>query len=130
MVLESILEKVPSDDLSVHAVWMPVLQGDDQESAYRAQDLLPDPRVHHYWDADQDLGLAYGKVVPLPRGRELAWDIYFAFASGISWGSEVPPPSEWVHQLGMDERHLDDGTALREAVEALLAEKQTAGAVR
>ena len=115
------LEKVQSDQLSVHVVWTPVLAKDDFESAKVARSLIPDPRAVHYWDGDQALGLAYGKVLELPRGRELAWDIYFAYGEGVEWGDVVPPPTDWVHQLGRDDKHLGDGGKLRGSVEALLA---------
>lgn len=120
MVLENVLEKIPDEDLSVHVVWTPVLRSDNFDATGSAQKLIPDPRALHYWDGDQDLGKAYGTVVELPRGRELAWDIYFAYDEGVVWGEEVPPPSHWAHQLGMDARHLGDGTKLREALRALL----------
>ena len=124
MVLESVLEKLPSRELSIHVVWTPVLRSDDFDAAKRARSLIPDPRAVHYWDGDQDLGLAYGKVLDLPRGRQLAWDIYFAYGEGVEWGEIVPQPTDWVHQLGMDERHLGDGSNLRTSVEAMLADAE------
>lgn len=130
MVVDSVLEKIPSEDLAVHVVWTPVLQADDFESARQAASLIPDPRAIHYWDEDQSLGLAYGRELELPRGRELAWDIYFAYAAGVEWGEHVPPPGDWAHQLGRDERHLGDGSGLRAAVEALLQEIEPEGTRR
>ena len=120
MVLDSVLAKLPSENLVIHVVWTPVLGADDYESAKEAVSLIPDPRAIHYWDGDQVLGLAYGRTVELPRGRELAWDIYFTYEAGVEWGDEVPPPTEWAHQLGRDARHLGDGAGLRSAVEELL----------
>ena len=121
MVQQSVLEKVSSEMLSVHVVWTPVLAGDSFEAAQEARSLVPDPRALHYWDGDQALGLAYGKVLELPRGRELAWDIYFAYAAELKWNGTLPSPSDWVHQLGMDDRNLGDGIKLRESVERLLS---------
>jgi hypothetical protein len=34
-------------------------------------------------------------------------------------------PGQWAHQLGRDERHLEDGSRLREAVESLLERLDT-----
>ena len=88
---------------------------------------VPETTTIHYWDADQSLGLAYGRDLELPRGRQLAWDIYFAYAAGVSWEERVPMPDDWVHQLGRDERHLGDGAGLRAAVESLLEAQEPAG---
>ena len=118
------LEKVSSKDLVVHVIWTPVLQADDEMAAREAVSLIADSRAIHYWDADQSLGLAYGRDLELPRGRELAWDIYFAYAAGVTWEERVPMPNDWVHQLGRDERHLGDGAGLRAAVESLLEEQE------
>ncbi len=132
MVLSSVLEKVPSDRLAVHVVWTPVLEADGFEATEQARTLLPDPRVTHYWDGDQAIGLAYGKILDLPRGRELAWDIYFAFGAGTEWDDVLPLPDRWVHQLGRDERHLGDGATLRTGVEELLTglESEDARSIR
>lgn len=116
---DEVLELVDSDDLSVIAVWMPVLQSDNAEAGKKAEPLLPDPRVVHYWDGDSSLGKLYGRIVDLPRGRQLAWDIYFVFAPGVTWDEEPPPPTQWMHQLGRDERHLDGGK-LRQMITELL----------
>ena len=125
MVLDSVLKRLPSERLSVHVVWTPVLPADDFDAALEAQSLLPDSRVTHYWDEDQSLGLAYGRVLELPRGRTLVWDIYFAYEPGVEWGDALPPPTDWAHQLGRDERHLGGGSGLRNAVEVLLGESGT-----
>ena len=132
MVLDSVLKKVESEELVIHVVWMPVLRNDSFEATADAVQLIPDPRAIHYWDGDQDLGMAYGRVVDLPRGRELAWDIYFVYEPGVVWGEQVPEPSAWAHQLGSDGRHLGDGAGLRSAVEEILIamEPESSKAVR
>ncbi len=119
MVQQAILETLPSAKLKVYAVWTPVLKEDDRQAAVRATAVIPDERVVHLWDADKSLGQAFGKVVALPRGRTLAWDVYFAFDHRAQWGHEPPQPAEWMHQLGIDER-LFDGDKLRASVETLL----------
>ncbi len=124
MVLDSVLQQVPSPDLAVHVVWTPVLPTDSYEEARRAHILLPDPRARFYWDADQDLGLVYGRTVDLPRGRDLAWDIYFVFGPDAVWEETVPVPDAWSHQLGQDARHLGDGTDLRNAIQKHLPEPE------
>ncbi len=125
MVHAEVLEQVDSDDLSVLAVWMPVLQSDNAAAGRQAELLLPDPRVTHYWDGDSSLGKLYGRSLELPRGRQLAWDIYFVYAPGVTWDDEPPPPTAWMHQLGTDERHLS-GSKLRRTILELLGIEDTA----
>ncbi len=69
MVHDEVLKQIDSDDLSVLAVWMPVLQSDNAAAGKKAEPLLPDPRVAHYWDDDKSLGKLYGRSLELPRGR-------------------------------------------------------------
>ncbi len=122
---ENVLDKVKSDDLAVLSVWMPVLKSDNAEAAKNAEPLLPDPRVIHYWDADNSLGKLYGRQLTLPRGRQLAWDIYFVYAPGVRWEDEPPAPTAWMHQLGQDERSLD-GRKLRAVILEALGIEDTA----
>ena len=120
MVSDNVLSKIPGDGLAVHVVWTPVLPSDNYEAATRADHLVPDERATFYWDGVQDLGLAYGRAIELPRGRQLAWDIYFVYGPEVEWGETVPLPTEWNHQLGMDDRHLGDAEQIRVAIESLL----------
>ena len=122
---ERVLEQFDSDDLSVIAVWMPVLKSDNAAAGKEAESLLPDNRVTHYWDGDNSLGKLYGRLLTLPRGRQLAWDIYFVYAPGVMWEEEPPLPTQWMHQLGYDERHLD-GDTLRKTIVGLLGVEDTA----
>ena len=115
-----VLEQIDSENLDVFAIWMPVLGSDNAEEGKNAEPLLPDPRVTHYWDPDNSLGKMYGRQLTLPRGRQLAWDIYFVYAPGVRWEDDLPAPTVWMHQLSMDERRLDGGT-LRKTIMELLA---------
>ena len=125
MVHDSVLKQVESDDLSVFAVWMPVLASDNAEESKKAESLLPDPRVAHYWDGDNSIGKLYGRQLTLPRGRQLAWDIYFVYAPGVRWEDEPPAPTAWMHQLARDERLLS-GDGLRRTIQKLLGIEETA----
>ena len=122
MVQTELLDKIEDERLSVHVVWTPVLQKDEYRAAFTARELITDSRSTHYWDGDMYLGTAFGKSIELPNGRDFAWDIYFAFPDGVRWQETVPTPSDFSHQLGRDERHLGDGSRLREIVEGLLQE--------
>jgi hypothetical protein len=117
---EKILDMLPSDELRLYVVWTPVLREDNRAAAVEAMTLITGERVTHFWDADKSLGLAFGTVVDLPRDRTLGWDVYFVFDRDLEWGDGQPPiPTEWMHQLGTDERLLD-GLKLHESVKTLL----------
>ena len=120
MVADNVLAKVPGDNLAVHVVWMPVLPNDDHDAAVEYRSLINDPRAVHYWNGDQILGQVYGRMVRLPGGRDLAWDIYFLFDAGIVWEDEAPMPTDWFHRLGEDEKFLGEGDGLHASLEELV----------
>ena len=115
-----ILEAVTDTNLKVYVVWTAVLQEDEREAAINAIGHVSDERADHFWDADQSLGLGLAKVVTLPGEWELAWDVYLAFDKQAKWHEVPPKPSDWMHQLGNDERRLD-GVKLRTLMETLLS---------
>ena len=119
MVQQDILEAVADENMKVYVVWTPVLQEDNRQAAAEMMRLIPDSRAVHFWDEDKSLGFLLGTTVTLPRGRDLAWDVYFAFDATAKWGDVPPQPANWMHQLGLDERTLD-GDTLRAAVVKLL----------
>lgn len=119
VVAKNVLSAIDDPELKIYAVWMPVLAADDRESTVEARSTLEDSRVTHFWDSDQSLGRAFGRSLELPRGGDLAWDMYLVFPQDSEWGEELPIPSHWSHQLGLDERHLGDGSSVRRAIEAL-----------
>jgi hypothetical protein len=96
----------PSPNLAGFVVWVPMLGG-TAGNVSDAATLSPDPRVKHYWDASNDLGTAYERILPVAGGP--AWDVYMLFAPGVVWeGSEPPRPSFWMHQLAITNApHLD-----------------------
>ena len=55
----------------------------------------------------------------MPRGRKLAWDVYFAFDAKAKWGDAPPTPAFWMHQLANDERKLDGERFKDQVLEAL-----------
>ncbi len=119
MVQQEICDKLSSERLKVYVVWTPVLREDDRQAARRAAAAFPDHRAVHFWDADKSLGHALGKIVKLPRKRTFAWDVYFAFDTDAEWKEQPPQPTDWMHQLGTDDRLLD-GYKFRSSVEKIL----------
>lgn len=102
---QEILETFSEAKLSVFAIWLPMLAG-DRRSAWDP-DLMPDPRVQHYWDENRvvgryftDKGASFGGI---------AWDIYFLYGPGASW-TDLPEPliSSGFTVIGSKDRLLND----------------------
>ncbi len=85
------MEKNPEADLRVYAVWFDVLLGDDR-SEWNPE-LMPDPRVTHYWDSER----AVADWIPKQKEYEsitfgpFAWDQYFLYGPEAAW-TDVPGP--------------------------------------
>ncbi|GAC1418496.1 MAG: hypothetical protein NVSMB57_13130 [Actinomycetota bacterium] len=91
------LARESSSRLAAYAVWVPQL-GAGPWAVPGGVKLVPDTRVHHYWDGGDVLGRAYGKVLPTPGA---AWDVYLLYPRGVRWSASTPPkPAFWMHQLG------------------------------
>lgn len=80
--------------------------------------IVDDQRARHFWDSSGIIGKRYANVLELPGGGDYAFDVYLVFGPDVVWGEEPPPPTEWMHQLGEDQRTLN-GDALRQMVERL-----------
>jgi hypothetical protein len=121
-VQNKILDVVKNEKLKVYVVWTPVLSEDTGQAAAKAVQFVSDERAVHYWDGDKSLGFLMGKTVTLPRGRTLAWDVYFAFDAEARWGDAPPSPVFWMHQLADDDQKLD-GEKLKDRILDLLAKQ-------
>ena len=69
------------------AVWLPMLAGDSR-SAWDGN-VLADPRVTEFWDADRLAGKWFAEQAIGGIGGPgwIAWDAYYAFPSGSTWAS-------------------------------------------
>ncbi len=116
-----ILEQIKDPGLSVHVIWLPVMRDDTSASLESATQTMPDSRVRHYWDDDLSLGLGFGKLVDLPNGDDLAWDVYFVYDRGAQWSDHPGPPDSWWHQLRRDDHRVLSTARLREYLASALA---------
>lgn len=92
------LAKDPDAPISVRIVWTPEL-GADRGDVAAAAALIPDPRVHHYWDGEEVLGRTFAEtLVDRPVGP--LWDVYFLYRPDATWSGPAPDGLElWMHQL-------------------------------
>jgi hypothetical protein len=91
-VRENILEKEPSKDLRIYAVWLNQRSTDGRDEI--DESILADPRVTQYWDqegitgryfAENDLGgLGYAGFV---------YDVYYVFGGDAAWANAPAPPA-------------------------------------
>lgn len=116
------LEREPSKDLAVYAIWVPEL-GATEKNVSGAVALVPDKRARHYWNADDSLGRAFGAVLRTPA---TAWDVYLLYPRGARWAAASPPkPIFWMHQLSgvTNAPHLDPDVFRDHVVGALRASR-------
>jgi|SRR5215207_3546522 len=120
-IQSKVLEQIKNEDVRVYAVYLPILQGDEESTVPLATKRLPDNRVSFYWDGKGELAQSYTPVLQLRKGRP-AWDVYLAFNRDAEWKNDSPPaPDYWMHQLGgvVPERRLD-GTRFADETNKLL----------
>lgn len=101
-----VLAEIPSGDLRVYFVWVPMLPSDDQKTAEAASRRFAEPRSTHYWDGDRHfarhmapaLGIAARDPITIGDVPEFAWDVYLAYGRGAK---RIEQPDFWMHQLAV-----------------------------
>jgi hypothetical protein len=89
-VQTNILERYPSADLQVYAIWLPMLSTDARSEWH--EDLLADPRVRHFWDEERIAGLWFAKANTGGLGYAgIVWDAYLLFGPDAVWEAEPLP---------------------------------------
>jgi hypothetical protein len=99
--------KLKDKRLATFSVFIPMVPGDGKGPAEDSAKGLQKAGIRSYWDGERKVGSAYGKIVKLPGGKTMAWDVYFVYGPNAVWGATPPKPVYWMHQLGDDERCLD-----------------------
>lgn len=84
-----LLDQIPSDQLRVYAIWLPMLWGDAR--ARWNGNTMPDPRVTHFWDGEHVIGQWFAKEIDGYDG--IAWDTYYLYGPNTTWET-VPAPLE------------------------------------
>jgi hypothetical protein len=94
--MQSVLKNVKNSQIRAYIVWLPVIRGDDHESAVERSKEFTDQRLIHYWDGDGLTGKAWDEVL---KTGQLAWDVYLLYTPSDSWEKTPPAPTFWMHQL-------------------------------
>jgi hypothetical protein len=124
-IQKQVLETVPSSQLAVYVVWIPVLNFQDeptlQKNGLKESSRVPDSRAIHYTDPYGFSGKQYSTILNFPYHAP-AWDVYLAFGADVRWEDRAPTPTEWMYQgEGFDRARLLDGRKLAEQIQKLLA---------
>ena len=90
-VQKNILDKYPDADFEIYAVWMPVIRGDSRLAVPGAVALLPDLRVHHFWDQTRISGTFFKKNIVPDVNASVAWDMFFLYDKDAKW-DKIPGP--------------------------------------
>lgn len=121
-IQRAVFAKETSKRLAGFIVWDPMLDG-TSGNVPSAMELAPDPRIVQYWDGLNDVGIEYGRLLPVASG--LAWDVYMVFAPGVVWSGRTPPrPAFWMHQLNITNAPRLDPALFDEHVHAMLAARR------
>ena len=122
---KQVLETIPSKQLAVYVVWLPVLNFQDeatlQRNGQKESIRVPDSRATHYIDPDGFAGRQYSPILNIPYHGP-AWDVYLAFGPDVRWEDRAPTPTEWMHQGGdgMDRTRRLDGRKFATEIQQLL----------
>ena len=85
-------------DFRLAWVFIDITPSDNLNSAAAAAARVNDPRIELFHDPNHVLGRAMARR--LGWKNHVAWDTYFIYDPGTSWGdAEVPAPDIWFHQL-------------------------------
>ena len=74
-----------------------MLPGDTRDAAADAGRGFGDPRIHHFFDPENQAGKAIADS--LHWAGQVARDTYLFYAQGQKWGDHPPPPADYAHQL-------------------------------
>ena len=84
---KEILEKNPTADVRVYAVWFNMIWTDSR--AWWPKDVLTDPRVTHFWDRRKIVGRWYGRHAGDPDRYGVVWDAFFLYGPEARWNGTL-----------------------------------------
>ena len=122
---KQVLETIPSKQLAVYVVWLPVLNFQDeatlQRNGQKESTRVSDSRAAHYIDPNGFAGKQYSPILNIPYHGP-AWDVYLAFSADVRWDDRAPAPTGWMHQggHGMDRARRLDGRKFADEIQKLL----------
>jgi hypothetical protein len=107
-IQEYILKRNPKLDIRVYSVWYEMYPGDSPDDFPAARKLLPDRRVHHYWDQPKDVGRWFQKAIPSDYKEEIQWDAFYLYGADSVWNDEPTSLLTWGRTILKDRKKLSD----------------------
>lgn len=97
-VVRALFEQFSDEQLAGYVIWVPMLQGDNFDSAQVEQHAIVDPRLHCWFDGDKEAANAWSSFIGLPS---TTWDVYAIYDASARWADREAPPTRriWMHQL-------------------------------
>ena len=92
------LAKNPSEEFRLFAVWLPATETDTEESLLAAMQLIPDPRVQHYWDPDRVLNAQLLDAVSFEIQMRI-FDLHLLYDRETMWEKRLPRPGYFLHEV-------------------------------
>ena len=82
------MDKYPSSDIQVYAVWFSSLAGAARDKW--DGELLTDSRVVHYWDESKVTGRFFAEQEGFVIGP-IAYDVYYLYGPDATWQNKPTP---------------------------------------
>ena len=110
------MDKVKDQDVSVYAVWLPILGIDSKASLPMATNRFSDPRVRQYWDAKAELNSSYASIF---KTDDAVWDVYMLYDRNAEWKEKPPAPVYMMDKIGLEGSRQLDGAELAKQLTAI-----------
>jgi hypothetical protein len=92
------LDRNDSDDIRMMIVWVKSLSTDAEEKLPLAIDVIPDPRVTHFWDEERVLNAQLIDAVAFPVNMNV-YDVFLLYDRDATWEKRLPRPGHFFHEI-------------------------------
>lgn len=78
-------------NIRVYAVWFEMMPADSPAAFPAAKELLPDPRVTHFWDDQKAAGRWFKENISPEYQKNVQWDAFYLYGAEAEW-KKTPQP--------------------------------------
>jgi hypothetical protein len=94
---KQLLAKNDSDDMRLMIVWVKSLSTDSEEKIPLAIDIIPDPRVTHFWDRERVLNPQLIDAIAFGINMNV-YDVFLLYDKEAIWEKRLPRPGYFFHE--------------------------------